>query len=71
MTAEEEFSEDRHRPIAKPKQKCNMAKIKQRLEKRRAKEEDMKVEEEKLKPTLNNLTAQMIDHTFWPEVEKN
>ena len=31
----------------------------------------MKAEEEKLKPTLNNLIARMIDHTFWLEVEKN
>ena len=48
-----------------------MAKIKQRLEEQRAREEDMKAEEEKLKPTFNNLIIQMIDHTFWPEVEKN
>ena len=31
----------------------------------------MKVEEEKLKPTFNNLNARMIDHTLWPEVGKN
>ena len=31
----------------------------------------MKAEEEKLKPTFNNLIIQMIDHTFWLEVEKN
>ena len=48
-----------------------MAKIKQWLEERRAREEDMKAEEEKLKPTFNNLIIRMIDHTFWPEVEKN
>ena len=49
-----------------------MAKIKQWLEERRTREEDMKAEEEKLKPTFNNLIVQMIDHTkFWPEVEKN
>ena len=48
-----------------------MAKIKQRLEKQRAREEDMKVEEDKLKPTLNNLTARMITHDFWLEVERN
>ena len=71
MNVEEEFPKDRQRPTARPKQKCNMAKIKQRLEERRAREEDMKAEEEKLEPTLNNLTAWMIDHTFWPEVEKN
>ena len=31
----------------------------------------MKAEEEKLRPTYNNLIIRMIDHTFWPEVEKN
>ena len=31
----------------------------------------MKAEEEKLRPTFNNLIIRMIDHTFWPEVEKN
>ena len=71
MTVEEEFLEDRQQLIARPKQKCNMAKIKQRLEERRAREEDMKAEEEKLKPTFNNLIIRMINHTFWPEVEKN
>ena len=71
MAVDEEFLEDKQQPIARPKQKCNMAKIKQRLEERRAREEDMKAEEEKLKPTFNNLIIRMIDYTFWPEVEKN
>ena len=31
----------------------------------------MKAEEEKLKSILNSLIARMIDHTFWPKVEKN
>ena len=71
MAIGEEFPEDKQRPVARPKQKCNMAKIKQQLEERRAREEDMKTEEEKLRPTFHNLIIRMIDHTFWPEVEKN
>ena len=71
MTVEKEFPEDRQRPTARPKQKCNMAKIEQQLEEQQAREEDLKAEEEKLKPTLNNLIVWMIDHAFWPEVEKN
>ena len=31
----------------------------------------MKTEEEKLRPTFHNLMIRMIDHTFWPEIEKN
>ena len=31
----------------------------------------MKIEEEKLRPTFHNLIIRMIDHTFWPEIEKN
>ena len=71
MAIGKEFPEDKPRPVAQPKQKCNMAKIKQRLEERRAREEDMKTEEEKLRPTFHNIIIKMIDHTFWPEVEKN
>ena len=48
-----------------------MAKIKQRLEERRAKEENMKVQEEKLRPTIHNLSVKMIEYNFWPEVTKN
>ena len=48
-----------------------MTKIKQRLEERRAREEDMKTKEEKLRPTFHNVIIRMIDHTFWPEIEKN
>ena len=64
MTVEEELPEDRHQPTAKPKQKCNMVKIKQRIEERRARKEDMKAEEEKLKAILNNMIACIIIHTF-------
>ena len=71
MAIGEEVSEDKSRPVSRPKQKCNLAKIKQRLEERRAKEESMKTEEEKLRPTFHNLIIRMIDHTFWPEIEKN
>ena len=31
----------------------------------------MKTEEEKLRPTFHNVIIRMIDHTFWPEIEKN
>ena len=48
-----------------------MAKIKQRLEERRAKEENMKTQEEKLKPTFHNLSVKMIEYNFWPKVMKN
>ena len=71
MAIGEEFPEDKPRLVARPKQKCNMAKIKQRLEERRARVEDMKTEEEKLRPTFHNVIIRMIDHTFWLEVEKN
>ena len=71
MAIGEEILEDQSQPVAQSKQKCNLAKIKQRLEERRAKEESMKTEEEKLRPTFHNLIIRMIDHTFWPEIEKN
>ena len=71
MAIGKEVSEDKTRPVSQPKQKCNLAKIKQRLEEQRAKEENMKTEEKKLRPTFHNLIIRMIDHTFWPEVEKN
>ena len=71
MAIGEEVPEDKSRLVARPKQKCNLAKIKQRLEERRAREESMKTEEEKLRPTFHNLIIKMIDHTFWPEIEKN
>ena len=71
MTVEEELPKDRQQLTARPKQKCNMVKIKLRVEERRAKEKDMKAKEKKLKATFNNLTAHMITHIFWPEVEKN
>ena len=31
----------------------------------------MKPKEEKLRPTFHNISIRMIDHTFWPELEKN
>ena len=71
MAIGEEAPEDKLRPVARPKQKCNLAKIKQRLEERRAREESMKIEEEKLRPTFHNVIIRMIDHTFWLEIEKN
>ena len=71
MAIGEEVREDKSQPTARPKQKCNMAKIKQRLEERRAREESMKTKEEKLRPTFHNVIIKMIDHTFWPEIEKN
>ena len=71
MAIGEEVSEDKTRPVSRPKQKCNLAKIKQRIEERRAKEESMKIEEEKLRPTFHNLIIRIIDHTFWPKIEKN
>ena len=71
MAIGEEVSKDKPQSISRPKQKCNLAKIKQRLEERRAKEESMKTKEEKLRPTFHNLIIRMIDHTFWPEMEKN
>ena len=71
MAIGEEVPEDKSRPVARSKQKCNMAKIKQRLEERQAKEESMKTEEEKLRPNFHNVLIKMIDHTSWPEIEKN
>ena len=71
MAIGEDISEDKTRPVSRPKQKCNLAKIKQRLEERRTKEENMKTEEEKLRPTFHNLSVKMIEYNFWPEVEKN
>ena len=71
MTIGEDISEDKTRPVSRPKQKCNLVKIKQRLEERRTKEENMKTEEEKLRPTFHNLSVKMIEYNFWPEVEKN
>ena len=71
MAIGEEVPEDKSRPVARPKQKCNMAKIKQRLEERRAREEEMKTKEEKLRPTFHNVIIRMINHTFWLEIEKN
>ena len=65
MAIGEEVSEDKTRPLSRSKQKCNMAKIKQRLEERRAKEENMKTQEEKLRPTLHNLSVKMIEYNFW------
>ena len=64
MTIGEEVPKDKSRLVAQPKQKRNMAKIKQRLEERRAREESMKIEEEKLRPTFHNVIIRMIDHTF-------
>ena len=64
MAIGEEIPEDKLRPVARPKQKCNLAKIKQRLEERQAREESMKSEEEKLRPTFHNVSIRMIDHTF-------
>ena len=71
MAVGEEIFEDKTRPISRPKQKCDMAKVKQRLEERQAKEENMKVQEEKLRPTFHNLSVKMIEYNFWPEVTKN
>ena len=71
MAIGEEVPEDKSRPVARSKQKCNLVKIKQRLEERRAREESMKTEEEKLRPNFHNVIIRMIDHTFWPEIEKN
>ena len=71
MAISKEVPKDKSRPVARPKQKCNMAKIKRQLEERRAREEDMKTKEEKLRPTFHNVIIRMIDHTFWPEIEKN
>ena len=71
MAIGEEISEEKTRPVSRPKQKCNLAKIKQRLEEQRAIEENMKTEEEKLRPTFHNLSVKMIEYNFWPEVMKN
>ena len=71
MAIGEEVSENKTKLVSRPKQKCNLAKIKQRLEERRTKEENMKIEEEKLRPTFRNLSVKMIEYNFWPEVEKN
>ena len=71
MAIGEDISEDKTRPVSQSKQKYNLAKIKQRLEERRIKEENMKTEEEKLRPTFHNLSVKMIEYNFWPEVEKN
>ena len=64
MAIGEEVSEDKTRPLSRSKQKYNMAKIKQRLEERRAKEENMKTQEEKLRPTFHNLSVKMIEYNF-------
>ena len=71
MAIGEKVPEDKSRPIARPKQKCNLIKIKQRLEERQARKESMKTKEEKLRPTFHNVIIKMIDHTFWPVREKN
>ena len=64
MAIGEDISEDKTRPVSRPKQKCNLAKIKQRLEEQRTKEENMKIEEEKLRPTFHNLSVKMIEYNF-------
>ena len=71
MAVGEEVFEDKTRPLSRPKQKCNMAKIKQRIEERRAKEENMKAQEDKMRPTFHNLSVKMIEYNFWLEVTKN